>query len=132
MIERICQTCHLRIRPNYKNPNFCNSCALCNRHFFLQGEHRGQLDMHHIIYRSQGGPNFQWNKIKLCRSCHSKVHKSNKRKWQRRLLDILGGVGAFNKDVSVKNIAELPEFMQPKWYKIVLLLFAQDELVDNT
>lgn len=39
------------------------------------------LHVHHIIYRSQGGPDEDSNLITLCQSCHDKVH-SDKRKYQ--------------------------------------------------
>ena len=44
------------------------------------------LEIHHIMYRSQGGNNDERNLIRLCKKCHEMVH-SNKRKWQRFLLD---------------------------------------------
>lgn len=39
------------------------------------------LHVHHINYRSQGGPHEPWNLITLCQEHHDLVH-SNKRKYQ--------------------------------------------------
>lgn len=46
---------------------------------------RGGLEVHHILYRSQGGGNEGWNLITLCGACHRKAH-SNKKKYQPLLL----------------------------------------------
>lgn len=35
---------------------------------------RGRLEVHHILYRSQGGPDALWNLITLCRQCHGRAH----------------------------------------------------------
>lgn len=42
------------------------------------------LEIHHIMYRSQGGNNDERNLIRLCKQCHMLVH-SNKKKWQEFL-----------------------------------------------
>jgi 5-methylcytosine-specific restriction endonuclease McrA len=42
-------------------------------------------ELHHIIYRSQGGEHTRENLITLCKKCHNMVH-SNKRKWQEACL----------------------------------------------
>lgn len=44
------------------------------------------LEIHHILYRSQGGNNDERNLIRLCKNCHELVH-SNKKKWQKFLID---------------------------------------------
>lgn len=31
------------------------------------------IEVHHIIPRSQGGPNKEWNLITLCESCHREI-----------------------------------------------------------
>ncbi len=41
-------------------------CALCD-------STRG-LHCHHVVKRSQGGPNEEWNLITLCSICHSTIH----------------------------------------------------------
>ena len=41
-------------------------CAHCNE--------RGSLHPHHLIYRSQGGPDELWNLITLCAQCHRAHH----------------------------------------------------------
>lgn len=58
----------------------CPYCALCGSSW--------RLHIHHILYRSEGGPTTLWNLIRLCENCHIKVH-SNKRIWQPRLQKIL-------------------------------------------
>ena len=35
------------------------------------------VDIHHILYRSQGGSDDVDNLIGLCRSCHEEAHKTN-------------------------------------------------------
>lgn len=41
-------------------------CALCD-------STRG-LHCHHVVKRSQGGPNEEWNLITLCTICHATLH----------------------------------------------------------
>lgn len=41
-------------------------CALCD-------STRG-LHCHHVVKRSQGGPNEEWNLITLCTFCHATIH----------------------------------------------------------
>ena len=53
-------------------------CRLCGR--------TNDLQIHHIIYRSQLGNNDERNLIRLCADCHRRVH-SNKKVWQKRLLE---------------------------------------------
>ena len=36
--------------------------------------HAEAVDIHHVIFRSQGGTNDIDNLIALCRSCHDKAH----------------------------------------------------------
>lgn len=43
------------------------TCQVC-------GKKHTRLEVHHIIYRSQGGTNDENNLITLCEDCHSKVH----------------------------------------------------------
>lgn len=43
------------------------------------------LEQHHILYRSQGGPDVYWNLILLCDEHHRLAH-SKKRYWQPVLL----------------------------------------------
>ena len=50
----------------------CPYCALCGS--------TQNLHIHHILYRSEGGPTSLWNLIRLCEKCHTKVH-SSKRYW---------------------------------------------------
>lgn len=45
------------------------------------GAASGRLELHHITYRSQGGPDKTWNLIVLCDAHHRLVH-TKKRYWQ--------------------------------------------------
>lgn len=56
-----------------------NVCRWCGK--------RGE-QVHHIKYRSQGGPDHMSNLILLCTEHHQRVH-SNKRHWQPTLLALL-------------------------------------------
>ena len=61
------------------------------------------LEIHHIVYRSQGGTNDERNLIRLCKYHHEQVHK-NKKKWQPFLLDIQQKkYGSFDKKELIKN-----------------------------
>jgi len=40
------------------------------------------VDIHHIVYRSQGGTDDIENLIALCRSCHNKAHNNELTKEQ--------------------------------------------------
>lgn len=42
------------------------------------------VHLHHIEYRSEGGPHTDWNLMSLCLQHHALVH-SNKARWQRVL-----------------------------------------------
>jgi predicted HNH restriction endonuclease len=35
---------------------------------------RNNLHVHHIVFRSEQGPDQTWNLVTLCESCHSAVH----------------------------------------------------------
>lgn len=48
-------------------------CEMCGK----QVAEAGDLDVHHIRYRSLGGGNEPTNLIGLCRQCHSNVHSQN-------------------------------------------------------
>ena len=37
--------------------------------------------MHHIIYRSELGPDASWNLCTLCVTCHDAVHSGNLNIW---------------------------------------------------
>jgi len=39
------------------------------------------VELHHIIYRSRGGPDDEWNLAPLCRECHETVHRVNVPAW---------------------------------------------------
>jgi 5-methylcytosine-specific restriction endonuclease McrA len=46
---------------------------------------RPATDTHHILYRSQGGPDEPWNLICLCRDCHELVHREGPAAWRAKL-----------------------------------------------
>jgi 5-methylcytosine-specific restriction endonuclease McrA len=51
-------------------------CRVCGRR---------ATDTHHILYRSQGGPDEPWNLICLCRACHELVHREGPAVWRTKL-----------------------------------------------
>lgn len=56
----------------------CRFCGQANNH----------LHVHHIVYRSQGGPHEGWNLITLCDEHHALVH-SNKRRYMPLLRAVI-------------------------------------------
>jgi 5-methylcytosine-specific restriction endonuclease McrA len=38
---------------------------------------RNSLTAHHIVYRSHGGDDADWNLITVCGYCHDSIHKPN-------------------------------------------------------
>lgn len=44
--------------------------------------------MHHVLYRSQQGPDHHSNLVTLCTTCHMRAH-GNKRHWQPVLLGLI-------------------------------------------
>jgi 5-methylcytosine-specific restriction endonuclease McrA len=50
------------------------SCRFC-------GQLGARMEVHHINYRSQGGPDANWNLVLLCDEHHRLVH-SDKKRWQ--------------------------------------------------
>jgi len=40
---------------------------------------RNNLHVHHLQYRSQGGPDAAWNLIALCNGCHDAIHRGDLR-----------------------------------------------------
>lgn len=64
--------------------------------------------VHHIVYRSSGGPDEPSNLILLCAECHAIVH-SSKRSWQPLLLGVLWMHYVHGKVLSV------PQFK--RWYE---------------
>lgn len=36
------------------------------------------IEVHHIVYRSHGGPDEEWNLISLCQRCHGSAHGLDK------------------------------------------------------
>ena len=60
----------------------CRSCGM-----------RNSLHVHHIVFRSQQGPDEAWNLITLCNACHDGVHKDVKDGQYGLTLYIFGGSG---------------------------------------
>ncbi len=58
----------------------CNSCRLCGTRYMVH--------IHHIKYRSEGGPHTRENLIVLCEKHHTEVH-GDKKYWQPRLLEMV-------------------------------------------
>lgn len=63
---------HQRLRKTVRNRD--ETCRFC-------GTEGYRLEIHHISYRSQGGPDVAWNLILLCDEHHRLVH-SSKKYWQ--------------------------------------------------
>lgn len=55
-------------------------CSLCPS--------KTNLHLHHVKYRSEGGPHTSGNLLTLCNSCHGKVH-SDKKHYQPLCLEII-------------------------------------------
>lgn len=64
----------------YERDNYlCRFCGVGNAYAY---------NVHHVHYRSEGGPHELWNLVLLCESCHRRAH-SNKRVWQPLLLEVV-------------------------------------------
>ena len=48
---------------NPQKPEFCQACHMANR-----------LERHHVKPRGAGGPDDDYNILKLCRVCHDRWH----------------------------------------------------------
>ena len=56
------------------------TCQCC------KGKHKdSKLEVHHIVYRSQGGSDEESNLITLCETCHKKLHKGELRDFESKL-----------------------------------------------
>jgi 5-methylcytosine-specific restriction endonuclease McrA len=55
--KRLCEKVH--IRDNWR-------CKICR--------YRHDLHAHHIVFRSQGGPDSSDNLITICQDCHEAIH----------------------------------------------------------
>jgi phage terminase large subunit GpA-like protein len=58
---------------------------------------RSTLHVHHIIFRSQSGPDVEWNLITVCSACHDGIHKDVKH-------GVYGLVIVLGEDHSVKFV----------------------------
>jgi hypothetical protein len=59
----------LRISRKMHAPLECQF-PLCGKTY----KHRSQLDDHHVVPRSMGGPDMPWNMLRLCPGCHRKIY----------------------------------------------------------
>ena len=60
-----------RIRVSDKNEVFERdnyTCQIC-------GKKHERLEVHHIVFKSEGGSNSMSNLVSLCCDCHEKIHK---------------------------------------------------------
>jgi 5-methylcytosine-specific restriction endonuclease McrA len=57
---------------------------------------RNALHVHHIVFRSQQGPDEMWNLLALCSACHDGVHKDVQDGIMGLTLKVIGaGIVAF-------------------------------------
>lgn len=78
---------HIRLLVRERDMDICRMCGVGNHY---------RNEIHHIIYRSHGGPHELWNLVYLGQECHARAH-SNPALWRPLLLEVakLGGVTAF-------------------------------------
>jgi hypothetical protein len=78
-------------------------CIVCKR--------RGNLHAHHIVFRSHGGDDADWNLLTVCNDCHEAIHM--------RLLVILPFEGErvdANKDYKIVLVSGWrPKVWRKKW-----------------
>lgn len=67
-----------------------------------------RLQVHHIWYRSQGGPDEPSNLVTLCLDCHAKAHAS-KRTWQPVLLALIWLHYVEGRSMTVPEVYKLVE-----------------------
>lgn len=51
-----------------------HACQLCGK------KNGGRLEVHHLVWKEQGGQDTPENLVTLCEKCHAKVHKNKKSK----------------------------------------------------
>lgn len=71
---------HQRVREAIRKRDG-NVCRWCQKPAY-------RLEVHHVFYRSQGGPDYSSNLITLCDEHHRQAH-SNKKLWQKVLLAVI-------------------------------------------
>jgi len=83
------------------------------------------LNLHHVRYRSEGGPDTPRNLLTLCFNCHKKTH-TNKRKYQPVMVTLLFLYYEQNVEVTVEGsfrwIAKSPKLVDEsrEWSNEVL------------
>lgn len=75
-------------------------CRFCG----VRGD--GDLHVHHVYYRSQGGPHEQSNLLSLCLGCHDTVH-SNKGRYQRLCLGVIWLRAMGDKQMTVPRLEKM-------------------------
>jgi hypothetical protein len=71
----------VRMRDVYR----CRACGFP----LVGGNTGGKVEVHHIIFRSQGGRDVHENLISLCSSCHRKAHGTERPRIERFELELL-------------------------------------------
>ena len=115
--ERIQAKKRTKARDSYR----CMLYGLVNHN-----RHVSSMDSHHIIYLSEGGTDDDWNLITLCSYCHHHVVHADKR-WQARLLRIVGGLNWFENI----NKEKLPLAVVAKLNYCYKILAENDTRSDN-
>jgi len=69
---------------------FCQLCGTYNN-----------LHIHHIRHGASGRKTYKGNLIRLCKSCHDKVHKNTKH-WTPILVDMINARYGLDLDVYIK------------------------------
>ena len=73
-VKRKRETAKMKLRADVRGRDG-NQCQCCHIPVFVHAAnplHRAQV--HHIQYRSQGGPDEHKNLITVCHGCHLKIH----------------------------------------------------------
>lgn len=113
--RRLSGTCRDRVRR--RDQGRCRWCGTTD-----------DLNIHHVRYRSEGGPDTPRNLITLCFTCHKKVH-SDKRKYQPVMLVWLWLFYVHDTEVSVEGAfryaAKHPDDVE------TARLFSNQVLADN-
>lgn len=76
------------------------------------------VQIHHVRYRSEGGPDTPKNLISVCAECHAMAH-TNKKKYQPILLTWLWLFYVQEREVTVQSVFRLVEWQQSthgKWF----------------
>lgn len=61
------------------------------------------LEVHHILYRSHGGPDEAWNLVTLCKQHHMQAHGTAQPRLKRDHLHAMVEMGYFGGDRSIRT-----------------------------